>query len=145
MLLRAQRIYLEEATVSILTLPGLTRFWLLEDTLKGEGLLLDSCVPEGEYSLEWHSSSKYPATYALVGNHVGHFETDHHPPKPRNTVLFHGGNTTADTRGCPLVHSSPPVLVPVAALPYGSKAAFQRLISILKAKNESHRLLIQKG
>lgn len=96
--LRLRRIYLAEATVGVLEHPG-GRLWTLEDTLKEDGLAKDSCVPEGHYQLEPHNSERYPGTWALVGRNVSHWPG----PAARSTILFHSGNTTADTAGCILV------------------------------------------
>lgn len=56
-----------------------------------------SCVPEGEYWLEPHSSQKFPDTWALVGETVSHWPNE---GKPRSAILFHVGNTMIDVRGC---------------------------------------------
>ena len=96
--LRLQRTYLGEATLGVLHHPG-GRLWTLEDTLVDDGLAKGSCVPEGEYTLEHHSTEMFPETWALVGRDVSHWPG----PKRRSTILFHAGNTTEDTRGCILV------------------------------------------
>lgn len=56
-----------------------------------------SCVPEGEYDLESHSSQKFPDTWALVGETVSHYEED---GKSRSAILIHVGNTMNDVIGC---------------------------------------------
>ena len=55
-----------------------------------------SCVPTGDYTLEEHSSRRFPKTWALVGRTVSHFPAG----KARSAVLFHAGNRPADLRGC---------------------------------------------
>lgn len=49
-------------------------------------------VPEGLYNLDNHSSEKYSSTFVLYNSLV---------PKSR-AILYHAGNTSADTRGCML-------------------------------------------
>ncbi len=56
-----------------------------------------SCVPEGDYILEPHSTDQYPDTYALVGETVSHYPEVR---KARSAILFHSGNTMADLKGC---------------------------------------------
>lgn len=56
-----------------------------------------SCVPVGMYELSPHSSTRYPETWALVGDTVSHFPD---PAKPRSAILLHVGNTIADLSGC---------------------------------------------
>ena len=56
-----------------------------------------SCIPEGEYTLEPHSSSKFPDTWALVGETVSHYPE---PGKTRSAILIHVGNTMQDVIGC---------------------------------------------
>ena len=49
-------------------------------------------VPEGLYNLDKHSGKKYSSTFVLYNSLV---------PKERS-ILYHAGNTSADTRGCML-------------------------------------------
>ena len=57
----------------------------------------ESCVPEGEYTLEHHEGSKYRDTWALVGETVSHWPGE---GKPRSTCVFHKGNTAGNVLGC---------------------------------------------
>lgn len=56
-----------------------------------------SCVPVGIYTLEDHNTDKYPDTWALVGDEVGHWPGD---GKQRSVCVLHAGNTAIDTMGC---------------------------------------------
>lgn len=56
-----------------------------------------SCIPEGEYKLEPHSSQKFPDTWALVGETVSHYPE---AGKARSAILIHVGNTMDDVIGC---------------------------------------------
>lgn len=59
-----------------------------------------SCVPTGAYDLVFHSTPKYPSTWALVGETVSHLP---HHAKQRSTVLFHAGNFVHHSTGCILL------------------------------------------
>lgn len=59
-----------------------------------------SCVPAGEYELEPHHGSKYPDTWAAVGETVSHWAEE---GKLRSVCVFHVGNWARDTQGCFLV------------------------------------------
>ena len=56
-----------------------------------------SCVPEGDYTLFAHESSRYKDTWALVGETVSHWPGE---GKQRSTCVFHAGNTADDVKGC---------------------------------------------
>lgn len=135
------RIYLPAATVGALELPDGLVLATLEDTLKNGGHVVDSCVAEGLYRLEPHSGSKYKNTWALVGEGVAHWAT---PEDDRETILFHGGDTVADTRGCILVglehYYAPDKPVDLS----GCLLAMQALRAHLASEKE-HELLIQRG
>jgi len=47
-----------------------------------------SCIPEGEYICKRYRSARYPNTFEVTG------------VPGRSKILFHIGNTTADTAGC---------------------------------------------
>lgn len=53
-----------------------------------------SCIPEGIYTCKKYSSPKYKDTYIVQG------------VPERTHILFHKGNTTADTEGCILLGSA---------------------------------------
>ena len=57
----------------------------------------ESCVPEGVYTLEPHTGSKYKDTWALVGETVSHWPGE---GKRRSTCVFHKGNTQDNVLGC---------------------------------------------
>lgn len=56
-----------------------------------------SCVPVGQYQLLRHNTRKYPNTWALVGDTIGHTPC---PDKPRYACVFHAGNSSTDFSGC---------------------------------------------
>lgn len=139
------RIYLPAATPGVLELVGGAGLELatLEDPLKGGGLVPNSCVPEGLYRLVRHSGKVHHDTWALVGEHVSHYPE---PGKARSACVFHGGDTVADTLGCPLVGLetaySPRLGVPVDLS--GCVLALQALRAHLASDSE-HELLILRG
>ena len=57
----------------------------------------ESCIPDGEYELQWFNSPKFGPTWAIVGGTVSL-----HPDgkAKRSLVLFHAGNTMDDLLGC---------------------------------------------
>lgn len=58
-----------------------------------------SCVPPGVYTLERHSSNKYPNTFALVNDSLGvtHYKEGW---SKRYGILIHAGNVSSDLMGC---------------------------------------------
>lgn len=76
------------------------RPWIRMPGAKG-GLSGKSCVPEGIYKLEPHSSEAHPNTWALVNSDLDviHYE-DSNRPNARCLVLIHVGNYSRELRGC---------------------------------------------
>lgn len=87
--------YGDEATFGTLHLPDGSTLDILECPWLDNRPNV-SCVPEGTYHLEPHSSAKYADTWALVGETVSHWPSS----KPRSACVFHIGNWAKDTRGC---------------------------------------------
>jgi len=56
-----------------------------------------SCVPRDEYTLESHSSQKYPNTWAIVGDGVSHLPTE---GIPRFACVLHTAVYPMDLQGC---------------------------------------------
>jgi hypothetical protein len=135
------RLYLRRATCGVLELEDGFVLATLEDTFKGNGP--DSCVPEGSYQLVPHSGPKYRDTWALVGATVSHQPA---AGKARSAILFHGGDTVEDTRGCILVgreHYYAPRPEHDVDLS-GGVLAMQALRAHLAGERE-HVLYIQRG
>lgn len=57
----------------------------------------ESCIPDGEYTLQWYNSPKFGPTWAVIGDTVSLFPT---PGVARSAVLIHKGNTMDDLLGC---------------------------------------------
>jgi hypothetical protein len=76
------------------------RPWIKMPGARG-GLSGKSCVPEGVYKLEPHSSEAHPNTWALVNPDLDvlHYE-DQHRGHARCLVLIHVANYARELRGC---------------------------------------------
>lgn len=76
------------------------RPWIRMPGARG-GLSGKSCVPEGLYQLERHSSEAHPNTWALVNPDLDvlHYE-DRHNGNARCLVLIHVANFSRELRGC---------------------------------------------
>jgi hypothetical protein len=57
----------------------------------------ESCIPDGEYQMQWYNSPKFGPTWALIGDTVSLFPQ---AGKARAAVLIHKGNTMDDLLGC---------------------------------------------
>lgn len=57
----------------------------------------ESCIPDGEYSMQWYNSPKFGQTWALIGDTVSLFPA---AGKARSAILIHKGNTMDDLLGC---------------------------------------------
>ena len=57
----------------------------------------ESCIPDGEYELQWYNSPKFGPTWAVVGGTVSLFPT---ATSKRSAILIHKANTMDDLMGC---------------------------------------------
>lgn len=138
MTLTLHRIYLGDAgTLGVLEIAG-QRFWTLEDRAGDFGK--GCCVPEGVYTLEPHSGTRFKDTWALVGPGVAHWPTPE--AGDREAVLLHVGNTLADTEGCILVGTGMLLDRPMLL---GSRQGFEVLRAILREQSGALTLRIQRG
>jgi hypothetical protein len=108
--------YMREATLGFL-LVGDQRFATLEESWKAdpdgpggqrrEGVLVESCVPDGIYSLEPHDGTKFRDVWVMVNPRLGVYRSPAGIPAGqkwgRSAVLIHSGNSTADIEGCCVV------------------------------------------
>lgn len=87
--------YGPEWTIGLIQTPKLQLFSMERPWLNNAPSI--SCIPEGAYSLEAHSSAKYPQVWALVGDQVAHY------PKTgveRAAILIHAANWVQELEGC---------------------------------------------
>jgi hypothetical protein len=56
-----------------------------------------SCIPEGEYKLQWYTSPKFGTTLAVIGGTVSLFPDS---KSKRSAILVHPANTMDDLQGC---------------------------------------------
>lgn len=61
-----------------------------------------SCIPEGVYELQWHTSPKYGRRLHIVGGAVALTEADMHATngKSRFSCLIHSANWAKQLQGC---------------------------------------------
>ena len=88
----------------------------------------ESCVPEGEYKLQYHSYKGRLDTYALIGETVSHFPSD----KERSLILIHPANKVTELHGCiapGLEKNSDEGMV------LSSRKAHNKLMNIIVSKN----------
>ena len=125
--------------VGTTTLFTVERPWVVTPYSEG-GKPSVSCVPEGFYILEPHSSTDHGPTWALVGEHVSHFQV---PGIPRNLVLFHAANFPEQLEGC--------IAPGISIGSIGGRVGVQHsqdAMELLREKmsvTESHQLVIRRG
>lgn len=83
-----------------------------------------SCIPVGEYTCKRHNSPRFGETFE-VANVVN-----------RSAILFHKGNTEADTKGCILVGSGVAYEKGLAVGIEGSTLAFNYFKEVTKDQSE---------
>lgn len=101
--------YLSDCTLGYLEVGGLKlatleRPWIENPKGLG-GMPRASCIPDGNYRIMPHDSTKFPMTFAianeLMGVYAGAIPTGQ--AWGRTAVLIHAGNTVADVVGCIIV------------------------------------------
>ena len=83
--------YLPEGTLGRLTLPNGWIGYTVERPWRGNSRFV-SCIPEGEYELSWHQSSKYGKLYP-VGPLLSGVPN-------RDGILIHPANLPSEVQGC---------------------------------------------
>jgi hypothetical protein len=99
------RLYLKDCTISNVYLPDREgRFcYALEDVGRPLGVKVwgETCIPEGMYRLVITYSQRFKKEMVQVYNTSADMLVSRHGVD-FSGVRIHGGNTTADTLGCPL-------------------------------------------
>ena len=100
------REYKKDCTISTLYLPNGEKFKVLEDIGRPLGVKIpgETCIPEGAYDVEVTMSARFGKYMPILGNvrrggvlMINKFGVEF------TGIRAHGGNTTEDTEGCPLV------------------------------------------
>lgn len=112
----------DEQTYGVLAFGKRPRFVTVEDLWK-ENQRNISCIPVGSYTARAYDSPSFGETY-IVDNVPG-----------RSGILFHPGNSHADTRGCILVGSSY-ASEPGSSGIVNSRVAFAKFLRLLKDVSE---------
>jgi len=95
-----------------------------------------SCVPRDEYTLESHSSQKYPDTWALVGDGVSHLPTK---GIPRFACVLHKAVYPRDLQGC----LTPCLSISPAGAAIGAQEAMEDLRKLLHEATGPIKILMQ--
>lgn len=96
-----------------------------------------SCVPRDEYTLEEHSSKKYPHTWALIGDAVGHFANEN---KPRYACVMHTAVYPSDLEGCLTVCHS----IGAAGAAIGAREAWDSVTKLFDSASEPIKILMSE-
>lgn len=109
-----------------------------------DGALAESCIPDGLYKLDPHSSPKYPRTWAMVNHGLGVYHWPGEIPIGqkfgRSACLIHAGNRAADVLGCIAIGEQHVAAAERAVT--NSRAAMDRLLASL-SKTDSYELQIR--
>ena len=95
-----------------------------------------SCVPRDEYTLERHSSEKYPDTWALIGDGVSHHQTK---GIPRFACVLHQAVYPIDLEGC----LAPCLSINTTGVALGAREAMDDLRELLHSASTPIRVLMQ--
>lgn len=85
-----------------------------------------SSIPQGVYLCKRVLSPKFGDTFEVTG------------VKGRSSILFHGGNTTADTLGCILVGRGFDLIDGTTPGIFESKKTFNKFLQLLKDTDSFH-------
>jgi hypothetical protein len=91
--------YTPEATISVFCVEGALWGYALEDRRRPEGVKIPgrTCIPAGSYRLRVTFSARFKRWMPQIMDVPGF-----------SGVRLHGGNTPADTEGCPLIAANRP-------------------------------------
>lgn len=124
--------YAEDVTLGILKINGKLVCWVLEEPWRDNQQDV-SCIPEGEYELEYeYSPSKGRALWTIVD------------VPGRSYVRIHIGNTVDDTEGCPLTGTSPGRLNGKRAV-LGSKKAFNKFMEATESWTSPAKIVVKSA
>ena len=139
--------YLPECTLGWLDadnikLATIERPWLPSKQLGGKRR--ESCVPDGQYLVRPHTSTRFPRTYALVNPSAGVWYQPTDIPEGqtwgRSAILIHRGNVVANVIGCIAVGLRHGLFGTEHGV-LDSKKALDELRAVLK--QETHSIVIR--
>ena len=93
----------KDATNGLLFIDGKFEFYTLEDQYQAVKVMHETCIPEGEYDIQFRKTGGFHTRYsAKYGN--SHYGMLHLQDVPGFTyILIHSGNTDEHTSGCLIV------------------------------------------
>ena len=93
----------KDATNGLLFIDGKFECYTLEDQYQAVKVMHETCIPEGEYDIEFRKTGGFHTRYsAKYGN--SHYGMLHLQDVPGFTyILIHSGNTDEHTSGCLIV------------------------------------------
>jgi hypothetical protein len=97
------RTLYDNATMGEMLLDGKHFGYTLEDKVRGEYVYGETAIPHGRYKLIRTMSNRFKKVMPLLVNLPGQNILFGGRPIQECGVRIHGGNTTADTHGCPLL------------------------------------------
>ena len=95
-----------------------------------------SCVPRDEYSLVEHDTTKYPGTWAFIGDGVSHWDE---PGIPRFACVIHSAVFPSDLQGC----FAPAKAIGARGMTIDSRSATDELLALLEAADRPIKVLMQ--
>jgi hypothetical protein len=95
-----------------------------------------SSIPRDEYVLEEHNGAKYKNTFAVIGDGVGHWESE---GKPRYACVFHQAVFPSDLTGC----LAPAKSIGPVGQAIGSREATEELLAYLDLREGPIKILCQ--
>jgi hypothetical protein len=140
--------YLQQCTLGWLDVDSvkfatMERPWIPDPGGPG-GRRRESCIPDGDYAVRPHTSTRFPDTYALTAHHLGVWyqpgEIPEGQPWGRSAIVIHAGNRVADVVGCIAVGNRHALSIGEHAV-LDSRSALDRLRSMLG--REGHSMVIR--
>ena len=101
--LTINRTLYDNATMGEMLLDGKHFGYTLEDKVRGEYVYGETAIPHGKYKVIHTMSARFKKVMPLVVNLPGSNILFGGKPIQECGIRIHGGNTTADTLGCPLL------------------------------------------
>jgi hypothetical protein len=93
----------KDATNGMLFIDGIFECYTLEDQYQAVKVMHETCIPEGEYDIEFRKTGGFHAKYSERYKNA-HYGMLHIQNVPNFTyILIHAGNTDEHTSGCLIV------------------------------------------